>query len=271
MARCDNRRNGLRRVDSELAGDLAPARRRARRRLMVHASLRAVGPVDGGPPVSCARSTPRLGRRRHAADGARRPRRLGVGQRAPGGRSGGAARRRRAVRPAGDAGRIRRRSARGSVPHDAWHAWCRSTPKAALRARGRLAGEFVRDVPWHDYYGPGSPLARLVEAGGKVLRLGADANTVTLYTTPSTWPTCRTSAACAAHRRVRGADRTRDPRRRMSRRQRRHRRLAGRRLLRASILGDYLAAHPSPARTWWAMPRASSSTRAPSSPSPSAG
>jgi aminoglycoside N3'-acetyltransferase len=38
----------------------------------------------------------------------------------------------------------------------------------------------VGDVPWDDYYGPGSPLQRLVEWGGRVLRLGADIDTVTL-------------------------------------------------------------------------------------------
>jgi aminoglycoside N3'-acetyltransferase len=53
-------------------------------------------------------------------------------------------------------------------------------PEGRFAARGRLAAAFVRDVPWHDYYGPGSPLSRLVEAGGAVLRLGADRNTVTL-------------------------------------------------------------------------------------------
>lgn len=47
-------------------------------------------------------------------------------------------------------------------------------------ARGRLATDFVADVPWDDYYGPGSPLERLVNANGRVLRLGADTNTVTL-------------------------------------------------------------------------------------------
>ncbi len=35
-------------------------------------------------------------------------------------------------------------------------------------------------MPWDDYYGPGSPLERLVEWGGKVLRMGADIGTVTL-------------------------------------------------------------------------------------------
>ncbi len=53
-------------------------------------------------------------------------------------------------------------------------------PEGRFAARGRLAERFVVDVPWDDYYGPGSPLERLVEAGGKVLRLGADIDTVTL-------------------------------------------------------------------------------------------
>ena len=53
-------------------------------------------------------------------------------------------------------------------------------PEGRFAARGRLAREFVQDVPWDDYYGPGSPLQRLVEAQGRVLRLGADPNTVTL-------------------------------------------------------------------------------------------
>jgi aminoglycoside N3'-acetyltransferase len=38
----------------------------------------------------------------------------------------------------------------------------------------------MADVPWDDYYGAGSPLERFVHAGGKVLRLGADDDTVTL-------------------------------------------------------------------------------------------
>ena len=36
------------------------------------------------------------------------------------------------------------------------------------------------DIPWDDYYGPGSPLERLVAAGGRVLRLGADLGTLTV-------------------------------------------------------------------------------------------
>ena len=53
-------------------------------------------------------------------------------------------------------------------------------PEARFGARGRLAADLVEDPPWHDYYGPGSPLERLLRAGGKVLRLGADLDTVTL-------------------------------------------------------------------------------------------
>ncbi|MGD6027707.1 AAC(3) family N-acetyltransferase, partial [Xanthomonas citri pv. citri] len=34
--------------------------------------------------------------------------------------------------------------------------------------------------PWDDYYGAGSPLERFVAAGGRVLRLGADLDTVTV-------------------------------------------------------------------------------------------
>jgi aminoglycoside N3'-acetyltransferase len=53
-------------------------------------------------------------------------------------------------------------------------------PEGRFAARGRLAQSFLLSVPWDDYYGPGSPLERFADARGKVLRLGADPNTVTL-------------------------------------------------------------------------------------------
>jgi aminoglycoside N3'-acetyltransferase len=53
-------------------------------------------------------------------------------------------------------------------------------PDARFGARGKLASALLDDAPWDDYYGAGSPLERLVEAGGKILRLGADEDTVTL-------------------------------------------------------------------------------------------
>ncbi len=53
-------------------------------------------------------------------------------------------------------------------------------PSGRFAARGRRAAEVLRDQPWNDYYGPGSPLQRLCDAGGKVLRIGADPETVTV-------------------------------------------------------------------------------------------
>ena len=51
-------------------------------------------------------------------------------------------------------------------------------PEGRFAAHGPLAHELLDDVPWDDYFGPGSPLERLLD-GGRVLRLGADMNTVT--------------------------------------------------------------------------------------------
>lgn len=62
-------------------------------------------------------------------------------------------------------------------------------PEGRFGARGGLAGRLLQAAPWDDYFGPGSPLERLCEQGGAVLRLGADPDTVTLmhyaeYLTP---------------------------------------------------------------------------------------
>ncbi|MCU1394980.1 MAG: aminoglycoside N3-acetyltransferase [Ilumatobacteraceae bacterium] len=53
-------------------------------------------------------------------------------------------------------------------------------PDARFGASGAGAARLTDAVPWDDYYGPGSSLDRLVDAGGEVLRLGADIDTVTL-------------------------------------------------------------------------------------------
>lgn len=53
-------------------------------------------------------------------------------------------------------------------------------PEGRFAAAGPLAAELVSDVPWDDYYGPNSPLERFLSQRGKVLRLGADPDTVTL-------------------------------------------------------------------------------------------
>ncbi len=53
-------------------------------------------------------------------------------------------------------------------------------PEARMGASGRLATELTAAPPWDDYYGPGSPLERFVQAHGRVLRLGADLDTLTV-------------------------------------------------------------------------------------------
>ena len=53
-------------------------------------------------------------------------------------------------------------------------------PEASMAAVGRLARELTADHPQVDAYGPGSPLGRLVAAGGDVLMLGAPLETLTI-------------------------------------------------------------------------------------------
>lgn len=52
-------------------------------------------------------------------------------------------------------------------------------PSGRFGARGAGAVALMADAPWHDYYGPASPLQKLCDMGGKILRLGADPDTVT--------------------------------------------------------------------------------------------
>jgi aminoglycoside 3-N-acetyltransferase len=52
-------------------------------------------------------------------------------------------------------------------------------PSGRFAARGMYAAVLMADQPWHDYYGPGSPLEKLCDRGGRILRLGADPDTVT--------------------------------------------------------------------------------------------
>ena len=55
----------------------------------------------------------------------------------------------------------------------------RQSERPLRRARARGAAALIADQPWHDYYGPGSPLDKLCRWGGRILRLGADPETVT--------------------------------------------------------------------------------------------
>jgi aminoglycoside N3'-acetyltransferase len=52
-------------------------------------------------------------------------------------------------------------------------------PSGRFAARGQEAAMLLRDAPWHDYYGSGSPLESFCRQGGRILRLGADPDTVT--------------------------------------------------------------------------------------------
>lgn len=53
-------------------------------------------------------------------------------------------------------------------------------PGASVAALGARADELTLDHPLDDGYGAGSPLARLVEVGGRVLMVGAPLDTMTL-------------------------------------------------------------------------------------------
>ncbi|MEX1059980.1 MAG: AAC(3) family N-acetyltransferase [Methyloceanibacter sp.] len=53
-------------------------------------------------------------------------------------------------------------------------------PSGRFGARGRLAQDLLAEAPWHDYYGPGSPLDRLCRRGGRILRMGANLDTTTV-------------------------------------------------------------------------------------------
>ncbi|MDX3385036.1 aminoglycoside 3-N-acetyltransferase [Streptomyces niveiscabiei] len=53
-------------------------------------------------------------------------------------------------------------------------------PDASFAALGPAADALMSDHPWNDPHGPGTPLARLVALGGRVLLLGAPLDTLTL-------------------------------------------------------------------------------------------
>lgn len=53
-------------------------------------------------------------------------------------------------------------------------------PEGRFGASGPLAHELMAAVPLQDYYGPRSPLERFLQRGGRVLRLGAHPDTLTI-------------------------------------------------------------------------------------------
>ena len=57
---------------------------------------------------------------------------------------------------------------------------CSRHATGRIAARGKRAAWLTADQPWDYFFGRGSPLEKLCAAGGKVLLLGADHDTVTL-------------------------------------------------------------------------------------------
>lgn len=167
------------RAMASIVHDLATLGVRPGDTLMVHASMRRVGPIDGGALGLIEALDTSVG-----SDGTllmvlgaddpwswvnERPERERVAALAD------AAPFDSATTPAEpDVGVLAEvfRTAPGSVVND--------HPEGRFAARGARAHELVDNPPWDDYYGPGSPLERFVHMGGRVLRLGADLDTITL-------------------------------------------------------------------------------------------
>lgn len=193
------------RTPAELAGDLARLGVRRGDALMVHASLRALGPVEGrGAGVIAALD---------AAVGPEGTLLMTLGARDEWSWVNDHPEDTRAdflataepfdplVTPAQeDVGALAEvfRTAPGTIVSD--------HPEGRFGARGRLARVLTADVPWDDYYGPGSPLERFLDAGGRVLRLGADENTVTLLHYAEYLAHVPEKRRVRRHRRVLGPD-----------------------------------------------------------------
>lgn len=79
-------------------------------------------------------------------------------------------------------------------------------PEGRFAARGPLADELLADLPWDDYYGPGSALDRFVSAGGRVLRLGADPDTVSVLHFAEYCADVPDTVRVRRHRKVLGPD-----------------------------------------------------------------
>jgi aminoglycoside N3'-acetyltransferase len=167
------------RNQAQLVADLRRLGVRQGDHLMLHASLRAVGPVAGGAAGLLA-----------ALDAAVGPEGtllmvLGAGGVAEWAHQPPNADAVAALRPeeAFDAARSPAHPELGwlaEVFRCADGTQVTQHPLGRFGARGRLAAWLLADAPWDNYYGPGSALDRLCQAGGRVLRLGADLGTVTL-------------------------------------------------------------------------------------------
>jgi aminoglycoside N3'-acetyltransferase len=146
---------------------------------MVHASLRAIGPVEGGPEGVLDALDDTVG------EGGTLLMTLGamdefawVNERPEKERE-----LLLETAPPFDAARTKAQPDVGylaEVLRQRAHTLVSDHPEGRFGARGAHAAALVSDPPWHDYYGPGSALERLCSLRGRVLRLGADLETTTL-------------------------------------------------------------------------------------------
>jgi aminoglycoside 3-N-acetyltransferase len=166
---------------ARLARDLRALGLTAGDLVMVHASLRAIGPVIGGPDevhhaivdvlspggammmlVGCAVGYDDIGRGTLTAS-----EEAALAAHLPPFRADRA----RAARELGALAELFR-SFPGTL--------CSANVGARMAARGDRAAWLVADHPMNYGYGAGSPMAKLVEHGGRVLLLGSDPDQVTL-------------------------------------------------------------------------------------------
>jgi aminoglycoside N3'-acetyltransferase len=79
-------------------------------------------------------------------------------------------------------------------------------PEGRFGARGARARELLENPPWHDYYGPDSPLDRFLRAKGRVLRMGADLETATVLHLAEYLVELPQKRSVRRHRRIRRDD-----------------------------------------------------------------
>ena len=148
--------------------------------LMVHASLRAIGPVDGGPSQVLGALLDAVGPAGTIAAFVSWDR-SSYEETLNGAVLGG---RERQAWPAFD-------PAANPQPYAGFGALNRFIcshpavrrsphPDASFAAIGRLADEITREHPLVEGYGPGTPLGRIVQMRGRVLLLGAGLDSVTV-------------------------------------------------------------------------------------------
>lgn len=168
-------------VRDDIANDLTGLGLGSGDLVMVHASMRALGPVLGGPNEVIEALIEVVGPDGTVMayvdweDGAQSHTRADRGTQLP--------RRLLDGWPAFDPMKARADRSYGILPEflRTWPEACRSgNPGASVAAVGARAAWICADHPLNYGYGPGSPLAKLVEVNGRVLLLGSPLERVTL-------------------------------------------------------------------------------------------